>query len=157
MEVDSMQGFIRVEWGGLAGVAWVPADAWDVLHLRVLGMRRQIRLGEHPNQAAAVDEAPEEPANKRKRHKGKGLPIKTTVRMVLRVLRTFRVRRCRILWDSDDFVWNAWAWPVACFLNTQIHGSVRINFIGKRDIHLVVENRLGRIVWAVLRTMAFKQ
>jgi len=154
MEVDSLQGFVRVDWGGVAGVVWIPAEAWDILHLRMLGMRRQIRLGEKTNTRTT-----EKPVRKKppKLRKGTGLPFRTMVRLAVRVLRTFRVRRCRILWDSGDFVWNAWAWPVAHFLNTKINGSVGINFVGKRDIHLVVENRLGSIAWAVFRTWLFKR
>lgn len=145
-----------MEWGGILGVLWAPAESWEVLHLKVLWWRRQIQLGQTPSEKDEQPRTATTPAEKRKGSKGKRLSVKLLLKLLQRVVRTFQVRHCRITWDSGNFVWNAWAYPIARLLDTRVNGTVGINFVGRQEVHLVLENRLGRIVWAVSKTLIFK-
>ena len=48
-------------------------------------------------------------------------------------------------WDTDDYILNAYLYPFTPFLYSP-QKSFTINFEGKRDIELIIENRLGRIL-----------
>ncbi len=73
------------------------------------------------------------------------------------LLRTFKIKRLQIWWDSDDFIWNARVYPLASVVNTLGIGRVWINFTGRRELALIVENRPGRMLWAVLHTFITKR
>ncbi len=77
-------------------------------------------------------------------------------RLFRNLLRTFEVKRFHLVWDSDDFIWNARWYPLAWHLSTLGKGLVEINFSGRRELALIVENRLGRITWAVFKTFITK-
>lgn len=151
VEIDSRRGVVGVDWGSIFGVLWAPADAWDILHLRVFGWRRQIQLN-----ASSGTKIARTPEKKNVQRSGKRMSAKVLIRLARRVIRTFRVRKCRITWDSGDFIWNAWAYPVVHILDMHVNGTIGVNFVGKREVHLVVENRLGRILWAAGKTLIFK-
>lgn len=62
---------------------------------------------------------------------------------------SFDVKKCQVNWDTDDYITNAYLYPLTPFL--QGNGkSFCINFEGKRDIELIVENRMGRILKLLL-------
>ena len=73
------------------------------------------------------------------------------------VLRSFEIKRLEIWWDSDDFIWNAQIYPLARFISSWGVGKIYINFTGQCELALRVENRLGRIIWAVLHTFISKR
>ncbi|MBL7798869.1 MAG: hypothetical protein JNJ90_20395 [Saprospiraceae bacterium] len=151
LEIDSRRGIVGVDWGSVFGVLWAPAEAWDILHLRVFGWGRQIQLN-----ATTGTKIARPRAKKNVQRSGKRISTRILIRLASRLIRTFRVRKCHITWDSGDFIWNAWAYPVACILGMHINGTIGVNFVGKREVHLVVENRLGCILWAAGKTLIFK-
>ena len=62
-----------------------------------------------------------------------------------KILKSFKIKRCRVNWDTDDYILNAYLYPLTPFI-WRPQTSVIINFEGKRDIQLIIENRLGRII-----------
>lgn len=62
-----------------------------------------------------------------------------------KILLSFDIKRCQVNWDTDDYLLNAYLYPIAFFLRKK-GKSLTINFQGKRDIDLIIENRLGRII-----------
>lgn len=79
------------------------------------------------------------------------------LRMARNILRSFRIKRFHLVWDSDDFIWNARLYPIAWQINRRIAGRLEINFQGRRELALTAENRLARLIWAVLKTFTHKQ
>lgn len=152
LEIDSRRGVVGVDWGSIFEVIWAPADAWDILHLRVFGWRRQIQM----NASSSGTKTEPPPAKKNVQRSGKRISTRVLIRLARRIIRTFRVRKCHIAWDSGNFICNAWAYPVAHILGMHINGTIGVNFVGKQEVHLVVENRLGRILWAAGKTLIFK-
>ena len=67
---------------------------------------------------------------------------------MVRILKSFRVRRFRVEIDTDDYVLNAYLFPVFHLLS---RGRLQINFNGRNDIQIEITNRIGRIAWAWLR------
>lgn len=62
-----------------------------------------------------------------------------------KIMRSFHIKRCQVNWDTDDYILNAYLYPFTPFLYSP-QKSFTINFEGKRDIELIIENRLGRIL-----------
>lgn len=159
VEIDTESGIFRAEWRYLGAVQWLPDEGPDVIRLEAPFFRRDIRLAGLAKTQKRPDKTPEKQKAK------PGSPVKKKQRMSAGMmwrlgrnfLRTFRIKRLQIWWDSDDFIWNARAYPLAHFINMLGVGQVRINFMGRRELALVVENRLGRMLGAVLYTFITKR
>ncbi|MBK8192187.1 MAG: hypothetical protein IPK76_02815 [Lewinellaceae bacterium] len=154
LEIDSESGIFIVQWRGICRLQWVPAEGVDQLQLTLFFIQRKIRLG-----SASGAQKPEIPAKKPRSKKPvsrKKIRIQTMWRLFRNLLRTFEVKRFHLVWDSDDFIWNARWYPLAWHLSTLGKGLVEINFSGRRELALIVENRLGRITWAVFKTFITK-
>lgn len=70
-------------------------------------------------------------------------------RIVPRLIRSFRVRHFRLIWDTDDVLWNAWLFPIFHLLRLRGH-DVRISFTGHSTLQLTLENNIYRLLKAVL-------
>ncbi len=70
-------------------------------------------------------------------------------RKVRNILRSFRVRHFRLELDTDDYVWNAFLYPLFYFVNRPGR-QLSVNFEGRTNLQLEVENRLIRMLWAFL-------
>ena len=66
---------------------------------------------------------------------------------LLRVLKTFRVSKCDVLLDTDDFILNAQLFPVFQFCSGR-WGHWRVNFEGDCRLQLEVESRLISVLYA---------
>lgn len=153
--IDSEAGMFAVEWWGLGRLQWLPEKSLDRLYLSVWFFQWPIRLGPS-EQKAARPKKPAKTERPRKPGPKKNMAAKTLFRMIRNVLRSFRIKRFYLVWDSDDFIWNARWYPVAWHFSYWSGGHLEINFQGRRELALTVENRLGRIAWAVLKTFTTK-
>jgi len=72
---------------------------------------------------------------------------RSSIRRMWRVLKTFRVSKCDVLLDTDDFILNAQLFPVFQFCNGR-WGHWRVNFEGDCRLQLEVESRLIRVLYA---------
>jgi hypothetical protein len=72
-----------------------------------------------------------------------------TLPKILKLLRTFRVRRFDLLLDTDDYVLNAQLYPVSTFLTFR-GWPVTVNFLHQNELTLRIENRMSRIMWALI-------
>ncbi len=64
---------------------------------------------------------------------------------LLQLLKSFRIKTCRINIDTGDYCVNGLLYPVTVW--THRSGNyLRINFEGKTEINLVITNRLYRII-----------
>lgn len=159
LEIDSGTGVFRAEWRHLCAVQWLPDEGLDIIRVEAPFFRRNIRLSGLSGPGKSPDKKPEKADAKPARFakKKQRLSIKMMWRLGRNFLRSFKIKRLQIWWDSDDFIWNARAYPIAHFVNTLGIGQLRINFVGRRDLALVVENRLGRMLGAVLFTFITKR
>lgn len=62
-----------------------------------------------------------------------------------KIIRSFEIKTCKINWDTDDYILNAYLYPLTPFISYP-NAFFHINFEGKRDIELIIENRIGRIL-----------
>lgn len=67
-----------------------------------------------------------------------------------RVLKSFKIKKLKVDLDTSDMILNGYLYPVFFFLNTKkVH--MNINYYGQVGLLVHVENRLARIIWALLR------
>jgi hypothetical protein len=69
---------------------------------------------------------------------------------IRRVLASFEVRRFRLILDTDDFILNAYLYPVFVFLSGK-NRVLAINFQGRNAVDILVTNRMWRVLWALIR------
>lgn len=148
LEIDTTKGVFRFEWKTIARVLWLPEEGWDVVKVDAPFFHKKIssaaiKSRRSPRRKVSPD-APK-PAPKR-------LASKWAWRVVPAVLRSFQVRRCVLWLDTGDYVRNAWLYPVFGLLQNQ-RIRVVVNFLGKNDLSVLVQNSLGRMAWAALRAM----
>lgn len=150
LEIDSTRGIYRLAWAPLAAATWLPEKGLDVVEIRVLFFRRKIALATVGKRKPKLEKPPATKQKRRPKPSGRARFSLKNWSLVINLLKTFRVRHCRVWWDSDDFVLNAWLFPVGRLLTG---GNIRlaVNFQGRRDLALLVENRLGRILWVITK------
>jgi hypothetical protein len=67
-----------------------------------------------------------------------------------RLLASFRVRRFFINLDTDDFILNAYLYPIFTLLNGK-NRRLAINFQGQTVVDVFLTNRVWRILWLLIR------
>jgi hypothetical protein len=67
-----------------------------------------------------------------------------------RLLASFRVRRFFINLDTDDFILNAYLYPIFILLNGE-NRRLAINFEGQTVVDIFLTNRVWRVLWLLIR------
>lgn len=142
IEVDSARHKYGIYYRGIAAIDL----RWDeglYLQLWVLGWRKTIEpfgmLGEKPPKK----KKPEKPKRKR-------MAFSKIRRKLGRVLRSFTVKRFYVNVDTGDYPLNAILYPLAGALSNE-RRTVCINFTGDVVVRIRIENRLGKILYAIIR------
>lgn len=154
LEIDSTRGIFQLRWLSIGRVQWLPESGIDHFRWKIFFWQNELWLNRLPAVSKKQGEAKQAVKKPQTR---KPLPLKTTLRLLRNVLRSFKIKRLQIWWDSDDFVWNAQVYPLTAAFNSWSQHRIYINFTGRRDLVLQVENRLGRVAWAALKTFIYKQ
>jgi len=69
--------------------------------------------------------------------------------MILQLLKTFKVRQFRLELDTDDYVINAYLYPLF-YLVSRPQRQLSVNFEGRTNLALQIENRLSRMAGVFL-------
>lgn len=94
-----------------------------------------------------------EQKNRAKSTRKKSWKPKHPLQLVRRLWRSFHLIRLRVDLDTDDYVWNAYLFPLFRVTNPAGRKDWRINFKGRNELSLIVENRLYRLLYAFIRTV----
>lgn len=157
LEINSINGIYKMEWWPLVSANWLPETGLDVVEVQMLFFRKQIELSKLGKKQTPPSSAPvKAPVDSPQARKRTQMSFQEIFRLVTGLVKTFRVRQCRVWWDTDDFLINAWLYPVA-YLRSSGVVQVSINFQGRRDVVLVVENRLSRVIWYLTKTLIFNK
>lgn len=145
LRIDTISGEYCLRWRGLVSVRLTGTVPDPVMRLWVMGWRKDFHLLEMGGEKKEEEESKPESAKKKKRKRPKWL----TFRLVRRLLRTFRVHTFRLALDTDDYVMNAYLYPVFHLLSAR-NRRLNINFSGRNELVLIVSNRIGNLLWAFL-------
>ncbi len=145
LEIDSVKG-----WYGLHIGRWVDIRLSSE-HLADPGV--QLRLGrwrkKWPITSLFKKKKEEEPVATPDQAVTTRKPKRRlSLRKWLKLLRTFKIRRLFLLIDTDDYVLNAYLFPISTYLQSK-GWPVYINFMGRQRLQLQVENRAYRVLWAM--------
>jgi hypothetical protein len=139
--IDSTCDRYQLRWGRLARAGLVPARGDLLVQLWVLGWRKSFSLFALLRGAST----PRKPADKASRSRR----TRFSWPRIRKLLRTFKVRQWRVDIDTDDVVWNAYLFPASYFLQ-RAHYPLSINYEGRVEVELLVENRPIWMVKALL-------
>ena len=144
--VDTVGGACFLRWKGIASarLLWISDDI--LLKLRVLFWKKDI----YPLHPSSSKQEPEEKKPKTQKKKKKSrLQFRKWMRKGMRVLRSFEVKAFRLNLDTDDYVYNSYLFPLFYFLSKGKR-QLSINYRGEAELLLIVENRLYRMLIALL-------
>lgn len=137
LNIDTEMNQYHIRLKGLA-LLNVEGDAKEIirLNLKVFFMKFTF----YPLRRKKKAEAKKLPSVEKKKN-GKCVAVKK----ILRIVRTFEVKKIVIDMDTGDYVMNAKLFPVFMLLNST-KGSFRINFVDRNRLVLQIKNRPIRIL-----------
>lgn len=141
LTVDSVQHMARLSWGRVVAAELTEVESLPVFRLRIFGWTRQRDVLRMLCQPGAKKKDKHEAGSKRH---GKN---RISMRRIVKLIRSFRVKRFRLVVDTDDYILNAWLWPVIEFLRSQ-GMDITVNFNGVNEMQLEVYNRPVRMLIA---------
>lgn len=143
LRIDTYLNEYQIKWRGIGKVEvlFIPEDV--VLHLRI-GPYRKDFYALHLIEKEGGKKAPKKaPASEKKRGH------KISFHMIRRILKSFTIKEFQLEIDTDNYVWNAWLFPLLYAIKPLRH-RVSVNFQGRNGIRLFIENKVWKIAWAAL-------
>lgn len=158
LEIDTEADLFRLEWRSLVSGQWMPGPDGGYLMIRAPFFRRQLPVSQL---MTSSPEKPKEKQDTRRQEKvrkktGKRMTLKQSFSLLGKILHTVKIRRCRVLWDTDDFVLNAWLVPVFLHIRRR-NFQVDINFQGKKELSLLLVMRPAAVIWVIFKQFIIKQ
>lgn len=148
--LNSHQQRYLISWAPLAVAQVIPAedDLW--IRIRIFFWQRQWLLTRL--MLLAESRGKERPKRKKAPAPKPGKKAKTSFswKTIKRIMASFRIRRFRLDLDTGDYLLNSWLFPLLYFIQTPRHG-IRINYLGRTDIDVELENSGFRLLRAFLR------
>ncbi len=146
LQVDTSRDRYQLEWKSIGYGRLITRPTDIAIRLKLLFWQKEWPLQalvggwskrtEHPSDT-------EKPARKTKKDRAPRFNVRA-------LLRTFQLKQLRLHLDTDDFVLNSYLYPIFYFLSSK-NRELKINYDGEAFLQMVVENRLYRILWALLR------
>lgn len=142
VEVDTENGLYRAGWGGIFGVrATMAGDRWQWFY-RIFFWEKQ-----------AMPDGKKARAGKTRKPKAKKPSFPLSPRqawfLMKKLLRAVEVKRFYLDWDTGDFIWDAYLYPL-CRL-TRANRHVHINFSGRQELAIHLQARPYRLAGAALQ------
>lgn len=141
IKIDTITNEYYIRWRHIGSVALLFLNDDLLLRLRILFWQKDF----YPLHAQKKQEKPKKKPTKKAKSKWK----RFSWRRMKAILRTFKVRYFRMDLDTDDYVLNAYLYPLFYFANRP-NRRLSVNFEGRTNVQLQVENRLLRIVRAFI-------
>lgn len=124
--------------------------SWDALALAAKAAAKQERKQLSKATKAKTTEKVTDGNPEAHRQRTKSAPSDTFRRMWA-VLRSFKIKECRVLIDLGSPERNGLFYPLAWWAGRWSGQSIGITFQGEEVFVLEVQNSLGRMLWAFLR------
>lgn len=138
----------ELRWRGLIRVLILGSRKGWRVHVRILWFHRQWGLLELL--ARPSSSAPEKPSKQSRRSSWRP---RHPLKMLRRLWRSFRIRQFRWRLDTDDYVLNAYLFPLFRITSRRQRFDWTVNFHGKNEVLLITENRLARMIYAVISSL----
>ncbi|AEE49842.1 hypothetical protein Halhy_1957 [Haliscomenobacter hydrossis DSM 1100] len=143
LQVDTSKNHYAVRWG-IGSLQFIPTPDDLLLSIGIGFWRHHFSL---LNLLAKPSKKEQNSISKTKK---KGQPRKPwPFQRLLRVIRTFHIRQFRLDMDTDDFVTNAYLYPVFRALSAPTR-VLTINFQGRNQCAFEVKNRVINVLVALI-------
>lgn len=142
LKIDTKEEIYWLRWWGVASIQLKTLADVPVLRLQIWFWKKDFHLLDallKREKSRKNTTAKRRKKEKKKNWKGIGL----------KVLRSFTVKRFDLKLDTDDYVLNSYLYPLAYVLGSR-KWRVGINYNGESSLQLQIENRLIRLLKAVL-------
>jgi hypothetical protein len=145
LDVDSRTALYRIRFHRLTSVSFqITDDSWYI-QLKILGWSKQLDLF-----AAKPEIGATQSRQTKKIEKAKTKRRSISFKKIIGVLKSFRINHCQIFIDLGDVRANALLFPIIYWVKIKSNENIQVNFIGKNEIVLEVENSLARMSWAYI-------
>jgi hypothetical protein len=139
VEANSEKAVYRAGIRSIVDIRLLPESEGWKWGLRIGWWKREYRVG------FSTERKPPKP---RKKRKWRPHPA-AAWRKGRRLLGSFRVRRFIINIDTDDFILNAYLYPIFTLLNGK-NRRLAVNFEGRTVVDVFLTNRVWKVIWAVI-------
>jgi hypothetical protein len=140
LEIDSTKNLARIRFHHLANARLVVDDSLRI-NLKIFFFKKKIDLLEH-NQLNSK--------NKKSDRIIKNTSPKIRLEKIKAIVKSFKINNCYIDINFADAAINGILYPVFYGIQLVTKKNITINFIGKQEVKLEIENNFARIIWAYI-------
>lgn len=143
LEANSEKSVYRAGIRRIIDIRLLPEQEGWKWGLRIGWWKREYQLG------LLAERKPSKTAKPRRKKKWSLRPA-AVWKKGRRLLGSFRVRRFFINLDTDDFILNAYLYPIFSLLNGK-NRRLAINFEGQTVVDVFLTSRVWRVLWLLIR------
>jgi len=144
LEIDSTKGMFKIRFHHLISVRILLENSSLILEIKSPMWNKRINL------LAQNERRKTFPKKKVLEKKKDGKSFKIKFSKIKAMIRTFKVNTFFVNLDTNDVLLNAKLFPVFLGLRIYTRKELYINFIGKNEIKIEIENNMARIIWAFI-------
>jgi hypothetical protein len=142
LEIDTEKNLLRLRFHRFAYVRLLIENSSLKLHINIAVWNKKIDLLRQPvHENKKVSPTRIKPARKAQ---------KISLKKVIAVLKTFKVNKCAVNMDFGDIQWNAILFPLFFWMSRMTGKHIQVNFTGKNNVKLEIQNNFARIIFAFL-------
>lgn len=145
IDVDSEQGVIGIRFSRLAEANLCLNETVQVARVRIAWWKKEYDLTRLP--VSSKPKVKREVPAKRKR-----MQVRTLLRKIKGVLRSFRLNTCTVSIDTGDMPMNGILFPFFYLLRLRTGKDISISFTGETVVVLQAENSIARMLWAYVKS-----
>ena len=141
--IDSQQALYAIRWKGLM-------EAGLNLHLEEIAIRLKVFFWEKDLFPLRRQPEPVSQQKIAKKKKKKSSLSPAWRKKVWKLLKSFEVKQFQLDLDTDNYIYNSYLWPVCYFLSNHKNRQLSINYDGRVKVLVLIENRLYRMIKAMI-------
>ena len=149
LKVDTIRGDYFLKMTGLFKISVIPgSESLPHIRLRFFFFSYELdplKLAQKVNKKQGKKKREKEKKKRKKPPSVKGMPGK-----LRRVLASFHVKQFHLDLDTGDPILNGYLYPVFFFLNGG-NRKTSINYFGRNELVIVIENRMYHILYAFIK------
>jgi hypothetical protein len=149
IEVDSNKRLLWFRFHYLVSARLVLKDSSAFLIVKIGPWEKKVDLLKAPKKQEK-EAGEQEPS--RVKEKKKSVSFSKMIRKGKAVLKSFRIRKWHIAFDSGNAAWNGKYYPWFYAVSVVIGKPIFLNFSGDNQVVLKIDNSIGRILWVYIRS-----
>lgn len=141
-KIDSNKNIYLAEWKHLISAKVLLQNDEPIVQVKSFFWRKEFNL-------LKIKSSPSKTTQKKKKVSKQNKSKFNFRNKIKPLLKSFQVRKFFINIDTNDYVWNAYLFPVFHFLKNEKR-QLHINFQGNVEVLLDIQNRPIRILWVLI-------